>query len=397
MANIRTLARSFAGGEITPELYGRLDLAKFQTGLATCRNFIVLPHGPAQNRPGFEFIRATKNSAAVSRLIPFSYNNDQTFAIEIGAGYFRWHTNGATLLAGSPAAYNGATAYAIGDLCSSGGVSYYCIAATTGNAPPNASYWYALPATGEYEIPNPYAAADLMDIHFVQSADVLTLVHPSYAPRELRRYGATNWRLATITFGAPTNVPTSVTAVATVGTGTDEFQYVVTTINTDNLEESVASTASTVITNDLSTAGNYNTITWTAPATGTPIRYNVYKLSNGLYGYIGQAGGTSFKDDNILADISQTPPINESVFAGAGEYPGAVSYYEQRRWLAGSSNKPQNMWSTRSGTESNMSYSIPVRSDDRIAFRIAAREARPICCCSRHRLSGASRPTDRTP
>jgi hypothetical protein len=376
MATVRSLSRSFAGGEITPELYGRLDLAKFQTGLALCRNFVTLPHGPAMNRPGFEFIRATKDSAVASRLVPFSYSNAQTFAIEMGAGYFRFHTSGATLLAGSPAAYNGATAYTPGNLVSSGGVNYYCIAATTGNAPPNASYWYALPATGEYEIPNPYAAADLFDIHFVQSADVLTLVHPSYAPRELRRYGATDWRLATISFGAPTNAPTGVTGAATVGTGSDSFQYVVTTVNTDNLEESVASSASSAITNDLSIAGNYNTITWSA-ASGA-IRYNVYKLSNGLYGYIGQAGGLSFKDDNIIADISQTPPINETVFAGAGEYPGAVSYYEQRRWFAGSTNKPQNMWGTRSGTESNMAYSIPVRSDDRIAFRIAAREASRI-------------------
>ena len=376
MATARSLVRSFAGGEITPELYGRIDLDKFQSGLALCRNFITLPHGPAMNRPGFEFIRATKNSAAVSRLIPFSYSNDQTFAIEIGAGYFRFHTVGATLLPGSPAAYNGATAYAIGDMATSAGTVYYCIAATTGNAPPNATYWYALPATGEYEIPNPYAAADLMDIHYVQSADVLTLVHPGYAPRELRRYGATNWQLAGITFGAPTNAPTGVTGTATVGTGSDSFQYIVTTVNTANLEESIASSASSAITNDLSTAGNYNTVTWSA-ASGA-IRYNVYKLSNGLYGYIGQAGGTSFIDDNIIADISQTPPINDSVFTGAGEYPAAVSYYEQRRWFAGSTNKPQNMWGTRSGTESNMAYSIPVKSDDRIAFRIAAREASRI-------------------
>ena len=376
MSTVRSLSRSFAGGEITPELYARIDLAKFQTGLALCRNFITLPHGPAMNRPGFEFIRATKNSAAISRLIPFSYSNDQTFAIEIGAGYFRFHTNGATLLPGAPAAYNGATAYVLGNLVTSAGTVYYCIAATTGNAPPNASYWYALPASGEYEIPNPYAAADIMDIHYVQSADVLTLVHPGYAPRELRRYGATNWQLAIIAFGAPTNAPTGVIGTAT-GAGAISYQYVVTTVNTSGLEESVGSTASAAITNDLSVAANYNTVSWSA-ASGTSIRYNVYKLSNGLYGYIGQSGGLSFKDDNITADISQTPPINDSVFAGAGEYPAAVSYYEQRRWFAGSTNKPQNMWGTRSATESNMAYSIPVKSDDRIAFRIAAREASRI-------------------
>ena len=189
-----------------------------------------------------------------------------------------------------------------------------------------------------YEIPNPYAAADLFDIHYVQSADVLTLVHPGYAVRELRRYGATDWRLSAPTFQAPTNVPTSVTATAT-GSGSDSFQYVVTAVNQDNLEETIASSPSSAITNNLSTAGNYNTITWTAPASGTIIRYNVYKLSNGLYGYIGQAGGLSFKDNNITADISKTPPINDTGFNDAsGNYPAAVSYYEQRRCFGSCQN-----------------------------------------------------------
>jgi hypothetical protein len=55
-----------------------------------------------------------------------------------------------------------------------------------------------------------------------------------------------------------------------------------------------------------------------------------------------------------------------------------VSYYEQRRTFAGTINKPQNLWATRSGTESAMSYSLPTRDDDRISFRVAAREANTI-------------------
>ena len=58
----KTLHRSFSGGEITPEMYGRLDLAKYQTGLATCRNFRVLPHGPAQRRTGFGFVNEALGS-----------------------------------------------------------------------------------------------------------------------------------------------------------------------------------------------------------------------------------------------------------------------------------------------------------------------------------------------
>jgi hypothetical protein len=66
--------------------------AKAAGGAGACRNFITLPHGPAINRPGTEFVREVKTSANATRIIPFSYNNVQTFCIELGAGYFRWHT-----------------------------------------------------------------------------------------------------------------------------------------------------------------------------------------------------------------------------------------------------------------------------------------------------------------
>lgn len=379
-ASIRVLDRAFSSGEITPELFGRIDLSKRQEGLALCRNFITLPHGPAVNRPGTEFVREVKTSSAVTRIIPFSYNNTQTFVIEIGAGYFRWHTNAATLTYTTPSAYNAGTAYAIGDMCSNGGVNYYCKAVTTGNAPPNTTYWYPMPTNPNiYEIPNSYAAADLMDIHYVQSADVLTLVHPSYPPTELRRYGATNWQTTPPVFVPPSNPLTGV-GVSATGTGSTTYDYVVTAVQTSGLQESVAS-GSVTCTNNLATAGNKNTISWTDPSSaGTNIRYYVYKKGNGIYGYIGQSASTSFVDDNITADVSKTPPISDTTaaFSSSGNYPAAVSYFQQRRLFAGTANLPQNLWATRSGTESNMSYTLPVQSDNRIAVRIAAREASAI-------------------
>lgn len=331
MANVRTLQRSFGGGEVTPEFFGRIDDAKYATGAAKMRNFIALPHGPATNRPGFAFVRGVKDSTKATRLIPFTFSTTQTFAIELGAGYFRFHTGGGTVLsAGSP-----------------------------------------------YEVANPYAEADLFNIHYVQSADVLTLVHPNYAPRELRRLGATNWQLTTISFAAPIAAPTGVSATPvwpTPGSGYT-YYYVVTAIDADGVGESVASSAASAGNNLLQT-GATNTISWSAVSGAS--RYNVYKLSGGLYGYIGQTAGTSLVDDNITADISKTPPIYENLFASSGNYPAAVSYFEQRRCFAGTNNKPQNLWMTKSGTESGMSYSLPVRDDDRIAFRVAAREANVI-------------------
>lgn len=461
MANVRTLQKAFSGGEVTPEFYGRIDDQKYQTGLATCRNFIVLPHGPISNRAGTEFVRAAKVAAKKARMIPFTYSTTQTMALEFGDGYIRFHTQGATLLAGTPTAYNGATAYVVGDLCSSAGVNYYCIAASTGNAPPNVTYWYPLPSTA-YEIPSPYLEADLFAIHYVQSADVLTLVHPGYAPRELRRLGATQWVLSTIAFTASVSAPSAPSLTSSGSTaGKYNYEYIITSLASDGVTESVSSTpaigpgvAISGITNanpgvittgaahglsvndpvyiaavggmtqlngnhylvdsvplattltlrstagvvvDTTAFGVYtaggsiypkfirsnlfetgctNTITWSSVSGAS--RYNVYKMQGGLYGYIGQTSGTSIVDDNIAPDLGKTPPIYETVFGGTGEYPGAVSYFEQRRCFAGSTNKPQNMWMTRSGTESGMSYSLPIRDDDRISFRVAAREANTI-------------------
>lgn len=331
MANIKTLQKSFNAGEMSPEMFGRIDDAKFQIGAAKMRNFIPKPQGPCENRPGFAFVREVKDSTKKVRLIPFTYSTTQTMIIEVGAGYFRFHTNGATL--------------------------------------------ESSPGTA-YEITNPYAEADLFDLHYVQSADVLTIVHPGYAPRELRRTSALVWVLSTISFASSIAAPSAPT-VTQAGSSAVKYTYyyVVTAVDADGVSESAASSSGNVGSNLFET-GCTVTITWTAVTGAT--RYNVYKQQGGLYGYIGQTNGLSVVDDNIAPDLGKTPPTYESVFGATGDYPGAVSYFEQRRAFAGTINKPQNIWMTKSGTESNMSYSLPIKDDDRIAFRVAAREANTI-------------------
>lgn len=332
MPNIRTHQRSFNGGELSPHMFGQITDAKYQSGLSLCRNFIAKPQGPAENRPGTIFVREVKDSAKKTRLINFSYSATQTIVIEMGAGYFRFHTHAGTVM--------------------------------NGPVP--------------YEIANPYAESDLFEINFVQSADVMTLVHKNHAPRELRRLGATNWVLGVIAFSAPISAPPS---ISLAGNGTSTltnkytYTYVVTSISSDGVSESVASAQSSIGFN-LSESGTYITIGW-APVTGVSA-YNIYKLQGGLFGFIGQTSALSIIDDNISADMSKTPPIYDQVFSGAGEYPGAVSYFEQRRCFAGSVNKPQHIWMTKPGTESDMSYSLPVTDADRIKFRIAAREINEI-------------------
>lgn len=375
---IRNLRRSFGGGVVTPEFFGRVDDVKFQTGLGTCKNFIVLPHGPVANRGGTKFVRAVKYANRYTRLIGFTFSTTQTYIIELGHEYLRFHTMGATLGAAA-SAYNNATAYVIGDTVTSGGTTYYAKANTTGNAPPNATYWYAMP-NGVLEIPTPYQEADLNDMHYVQSNDVMTFTHPNYPPAELRRFVPSantpySFALKTIVFASELPAPTGVTATATTGSGSTTYRYKVTALGADGVEESLPSAEATV-NNNLLVTGNKNTVSWSA-VTGAS-RYNLYLLDNGLFGFIAQTDQLSFIDENYSADISRTPPIQDQPFTGANNYPAEASYYEQRRFFGGTENKPQNFWMTRSATESNLSYSIPLRDDDAVRFRIAARESNPI-------------------
>ena len=383
MPTTRTFKQAFSGGEISPEMFGRIADNKFQQGAATMRNFIAKPQGPAQNRPGFSFVREVKNSAKSTRLLSFTFNTTQTMVIEMGDQYFRFHTEGLTLFYSDGAAWNGGTNYVVGSIAKQGGVNYYSKTVHSNSQPPNNTNWYAMPTSPNvYEIPHPYLEAELFDVNYVQSADVITLVHPNHAPRELRRLGATQWELRVIDFGTPLAAPGGVSVSmyipASTSTNTDTYvahNYVVTAVKANLVDESNQSSVATV-NNNIFVSGAKNTITWNAVSGAS--RYRVYKEQGGIYGFLGETTTTTLVDDNISPDFSTTPPIHENDFTGSNNYPGAVSYFEQRRVFAGTNNAPQNIWMTKSGTESNMSFGLPIRDDDRIEFRVAAREANTI-------------------
>ena len=134
--------------------------------------------------------------------------------LEMGAGYFRFHSQGYTLM-------------------------------TDGTLDSQAS------GKTPYEVVSPYTKpSHLASLHYCQSADVLTLVCPSIAPQELRRSGAVSWAFTTISFAAPIASPGSVavaassvsTPAAVVETKWD-YYYVVTAIAADGIGESAASSS----------------------------------------------------------------------------------------------------------------------------------------------------------
>lgn len=494
----RPVFRSFAGGEIAPELFGRIDLDKYNSGLKTCTNFEVLPHGPVANRAGFDYVIETKDSDRASRLIPFTYSTDQTMVLEFGHEYIRYHTQGATLLESSNAisgvtqaspgvVTSAAHGYANGDwvyIASVGGMTsingrFYIVAGATTNTftlqaldgtAINTTTLSAYTSGGTvarvYEIATTYQEDDLFDLHYTQSSDVLTIVHPSYAPAELRRLGATNWELTDIEFGLTVDEPhrPSVTRGGSASTSADDtfHAYLITSVIDGEGESAASGVALAPLTgyanisdvdagaseitvdascyfnggaliritsvggitginngyywvksqtgagpyvltlcnedgssptwtgtytsggnvrlagvrNDLTTQGQYNELVW-SPETGVS-KYNVYKALNGVYGYIGQSSNGIFKDDNIIPDMSKTPPTHSALFSAADDYPSAVGYYEQRRAFGGTNNAPHGVWLTSPGTENSMQVSFPSQDDDAVIFEINARQQNKI-------------------
>ena len=400
---------SFAAGEFAPALHARVDLAKYHIGLATCLNWMIMAQGGAQNRPGTLWIGPCIDHAVRSRLLPFQFNTTQAYALEFGDQKMRVIMDGGyvtetgkavvSITNASPAVVtvtahgwsNGDRIYlsGIGGMSELNGRFATVAGATTDtfelSGIDSSGYGAFTPggtAARVYTLATPYAAADLPRLKFTQSADTMTLTHPDHAPRDLTRSGHASWSLNTITFASEQAAPTSVAATPSSVSGSTGWSYVVTAINAETGEESLPSGAGNATFKAESAwdagAGDFITVTWTdAAGAGS---YNVYKQRNGIYGFVGNAGSgaTGFRDDKIRADTTDAPPGQRNPFSGAGEYPGCTNYHEQRKFFGGSTNKPQTIWATASGSYKNMNVSTPTQDDDAITRTIASRQVNEI-------------------
>lgn len=289
--------RSFAAGEISPSNYAHVDFVKYATGLRTCRNFTVMRHGGAQNRAGSQFVCEVSDSSKQVRLIPFVFNADQTYVLEFGDQYMRVIKDGVQLTLAAQnitgitnanpcvVTYSGSDTYANGDEVYISGIvgpigtylngrNFKVANVNTGantfeldymdGANVNSTGFGAYTSGGTieevYQISTPYTEADLMGIQFVQSADVITLVHPEHAPRELSRSGDTSWTLSEISFG-PTISRPSTTSITGGGSGSTTYRYRVTAVDEETGEESYMSYSSTTKTITGATSANPVVIT----------------------------------------------------------------------------------------------------------------------------------------
>jgi hypothetical protein len=231
---------NFVGGEISTLLQGRTDLPVYKRGVERALNWVLLPQGPMRYRSGTCFVHHTRLNRR-GTLVPFQFNDQQAYQIEVTEGYFRFYKDNAIILeTGIPVSdishamqtvINAPSTFNNGDEVTFQGVGgttglngrFYLVAnavptidpvsllqtATTftitdlqGNSidtTPMGLYTSGGTVSRVYEIRTPYLEADLKTIQFTQNTDTMYVDHGNYEPRKLTRAGHTNWTLSRYT------------------------------------------------------------------------------------------------------------------------------------------------------------------------------------------------------
>lgn len=446
---------SFAAGEIGPELYGRVDQALYYIGLRTCRNFIVRQYGGAANRPGYRYISEGKDQTEKVKLIPFNFNEQQTYCLEFGDLYMRVIKDGGEVLETStastitaitkadPVVVTAANSFSNGDDVFLTGIlgmvelngRVLRVANVTGanfeltdmfgtniDSTGYSTYASAGTATTVFTLTTPFAAADLFELNYAQSNDVLTIVHPDYYPRDITRTDHDAWTLAEfsnsggpfkdINAGAITVYSSATTGSVTITASAALFDagmvgelfYIQQTAD-DTTERWEAAKAITA--NDIRRAGaNYYKANTTA-TTGTyrpdwiegsstdgdgAVEWDYLHSGFGIVEITAFGSTTSVTATviNTLPDLvigAGNTTINWalSAWSAAEGYPSAVTYHKSRMIYGGTTQQPNGIWMSSSGLRSVFLQSNPILDDDAIDIFLNTNGANSV----RHLISFA--------
>jgi len=352
MARVHPFQTNFTAGELTPKLAGQVDFKKYSNGVETLENMTVFPQGGVSRRNGSRFVCEVKDSTAITRLISFEFNITQAYVLEFGNNYIRFlKDNGqiteaaktiTAITAANPAVVTSTShGFSNGnDVWIAGVVGMtrlngrrFTVASSTTNtfaltgedSTSYDAYSSGGTASKTYEIATTYTSAELSELQFTQSADVMYIVHPNHPPAKLSRTAHTTWTLDDVDFqvgpflDTNTTATTLTTSATTVGTGRTLTASAITGINSgtgfqttdvgrlvklgDGWGEITARTSTTVVT-------------WTITVAATGSGAAVWSLG---------------------------------AWSATTGYPRTVSFFEQRLVFGGSLSYPQTIWASESG------------------------------------------------
>jgi hypothetical protein len=315
MPRAAAIQTNFTAGELSPRLEGRVDISKYYNGVRTLKDMIIHTHGGATRRGGTLHISNAKTNDKKIRLIPFQFSVEQAYMLEFGENYIRFYRDRA--LIGGGGFSNGF----------SNGFSQVANAV---------------------ELATTYLESELFEIQFIQSADILYIVHPNHPPAKLSR-----------------------TAVDSFSLDDEEF------VNGPWLDENTTDTT-------LNPSGTTGTITITASAdvfVSTDVGRLVRIDEGADFGYaeitvFGSATSVTalVKDDFVSVGAEKTWRLG--AFSETTGYPATAAFYEDRICYAGTPLDPQTIWGSQSGIYND--FSIGVEASDSFIYTIASDQVNAI-------------------
>jgi hypothetical protein len=389
MPRVAAQLTNFTAGELSPRLDGRNDLSKYSSGCKTLENFIVYPHGSAARRSGTSFVAEVSSSANKTRLIPFEFSTTQTYMLEFSNLKIRVYKDNGAVLEGdktitaittaNPAVVTATShGYSNGDevvitavvgMTEVNGKRFLVAGKTTNtfqltdkdgtnvNSTAYTTYGSAGVSNKVFEVTTPYTTAQLFDIKFAQSADVMYITHPLHEAAKLSRTAHTTWTLADVDFtnGPFQDVNTTTTtltpASAGVGTGVNVTASAITGIN--------------------------DGVGWLTTDVGRQIYFN-----DG-YAVITARTNTTVVVVTITTAFAGTGAIAAwqlGAFSETTGHASCVTFFEQRLVFAGTTNQPQTIFFSQSGDYENMDANIggTVADNDAIIYTIASNQVNAI-------------------
>lgn len=347
MARTTPTQQSFTGGELSPALFGRFDLAVYGNGASWLQNFIATTQGTARFRSGSKFVWNTRDNA-VSRIIKFEYNTTQAYVLSFTDQCLRIIKDGG-LVTIAPQAVTAITnanpavvTYVGADptngqrivLAGMAGMTEvnnqeYIVANVNAGANTlelqgvNSAGFGAFTAGGTMavvvEVVTPYIVGELFELEYASTNDTMYITHPSHAPQKLTRTSHTSWTLTPVTFLC-NPFGTTKAASQALSAATKANPCVVTYVGADTYANGDTVFIDTVVGMTQLNGRNFTVANVNAGAN----TFELQGVDSTLY--------TAYTSGGTVAEYS------------AFSYPALVAFFEQRLLYAASDSFPQRLW-----------------------------------------------------
>lgn len=375
MARVTLIQTNFTAGELSPRMYGRVDIARYQNGAMKMENVWPVVHGGGVRRYGTLHCGSAKYADRGAILIPYVFNTAQAYMCEFGDLYVRIYFPDGT--------YSGV------------------------------------------ELVSPYSQAMLRQIEFVQGADTMFLFHQGVEINRLRRITNTEWSLAPAPFVTKPfdergiDFATGITlSDPSVGTGRTMTSAVSAFLAADvgrevwsgaGVARITGVTSGTVATVDVLNAFPSASLpSWSMK--GSPQTTNtlsaftpvgaVVTMTLGAAGWRSDDVGkfvkintglleiTALTSTTVVSAVIRVAPtsataapanawtLEASVWNAVDGYPGSGTLYQQRLAVAGSPSFPQTIWESRTGEYLN--FELGTKDDDAFTFNLSSDQINPI-------------------